>query len=290
MQLFIKPLNSKIITLNNINTNDCIGDLKQQIYDKCGIPCSIQKLKYSTYFLSDNNKTLNECNVLNNSTLLVSMGLNGGVKINVKPIGKGSIFSLELEGSDTIENLKLKIQEEHGISPQNIRLTYRGKCLSNDNILENSIKILQSKGQATILMKQHKTAEEVKPVEKEPEPAVLCINNCGFYGSSSNKGYCSSCYKKLNIPEENKPVEEKKEKIIETPEVEPDIKQKDFTHCWKCNKRVGLLGFACKCKYIFCAEHRYSEKHDCTFDYQGKGQQALSANLPKVQDKKGLYN
>merc|ERR1711936_1425680 len=32
-------------------------------------------------------------------------------------------------------------------------------------------------------------------------------------------------------------------------------------------KKVGLTGFTCRCGGLFCSIHRYSDKHDCTFDY-----------------------
>jgi predicted nucleic acid binding AN1-type Zn finger protein len=35
-----------------------------------------------------------------------------------------------------------------------------------------------------------------------------------------------------------------------------------------CKKKLGLLGFACKCEKQFCAAHRASEVHKCTFDFQ----------------------
>ena len=34
-----------------------------------------------------------------------------------------------------------------------------------------------------------------------------------------------------------------------------------------CKKKLGLLGFACKCEKQFCAAHRAAEVHKCTFDF-----------------------
>merc|ERR1712012_1503986 len=33
-------------------------------------------------------------------------------------------------------------------------------------------------------------------------------------------------------------------------------------------KKVGLTGFTCRCGGLFCSIHRYSDKHDCNFDYK----------------------
>lgn len=34
-----------------------------------------------------------------------------------------------------------------------------------------------------------------------------------------------------------------------------------------CKKKLGLLGFLCKCEKNFCSNHRASEVHKCTFDF-----------------------
>jgi predicted nucleic acid binding AN1-type Zn finger protein len=33
--------------------------------------------------------------------------------------------------------------------------------------------------------------------------------------------------------------------------------------CDQCRKKVGLLGFECKCGKTLCATHRYPEAHGC---------------------------
>jgi predicted nucleic acid binding AN1-type Zn finger protein len=35
-----------------------------------------------------------------------------------------------------------------------------------------------------------------------------------------------------------------------------------------CKKKLGLLGFKCKCEADFCANHRAPEVHDCKYDFQ----------------------
>ncbi len=46
------------------------------------------------------------------------------------------------------------------------------------------------------------------------------------------------------------------------------------------------MGFACKCKYVFCAKHRYAEDHNCTFDYQAKAKDLLIKENPQVKTAK----
>ena len=52
--------------------------------------------------------------------------------------------------------------------------------------------------------------------------------------------------------------------------------------CGSCRKRVGLTGFKCRCGHIYCALHRYSDKHSCTFDYKAAGQEAIAKANPLV--------
>eukprot|EP01112_Ceratiomyxa_fruticulosa_P015389 TRINITY_DN451_c0_g1_i1.p1 TRINITY_DN451_c0_g1~~TRINITY_DN451_c0_g1_i1.p1 ORF type:complete len:190 (-),score=29.00 TRINITY_DN451_c0_g1_i1:385-954(-) len=62
--------------------------------------------------------------------------------------------------------------------------------------------------------------------------------------------------------------------------------QNDTTRCWACNKKVGLLGFRCRCEYVFCGLHRYSDKHNCGFDYKTMGREQLSKANPVVKGSK----
>ena len=52
--------------------------------------------------------------------------------------------------------------------------------------------------------------------------------------------------------------------------------------CLVCNKRVGLLGFACRCGGTYCAAHRADDKHGCTFDYATVEKQILETKLVKI--------
>eukprot|EP00741_Cyanophora_paradoxa_P022454 tig00021489_g21680.t1 len=60
-------------------------------------------------------------------------------------------------------------------------------------------------------------------------------------------------------------------------------KQTQTNRCWSCNKKIGLTGFKCRCNYVFCGEHRYSDKHSCTFDYKTMAKDLLAKANPVVQ-------
>lgn len=76
-------------------------------------------------------------------------------------------------------------------------------------------------------------------------------------------------------------VAEKKEGEAPTPPKKPI--QKNKKRCWTCKKKVGLMGFECKCDFIFCAEHRYAEAHACPHDYMTEQRAKLKQDNPTVQ-------
>lgn len=65
-------------------------------------------------------------------------------------------------------------------------------------------------------------------------------------------------------------------------EVEEKVKEGP-NRCTTCRKRVGLTGFNCRCGNLFCAVHRYSDKHDCPYDYRGAAQDAISRANPVIR-------
>lgn len=57
---------------------DTVGELKNQIRDKTGIPIIEQRLIYMAKQLNDNDKTLKDYNITNNSTIHLLLRLRGG--------------------------------------------------------------------------------------------------------------------------------------------------------------------------------------------------------------------
>lgn len=49
-----------------------------------------------------------------------------------------------------------------------------------------------------------------------------------------------------------------------------------------CKRKVGLTGFDCRCGSVFCWEHRYSDKHNCEFDYKELGQDQIRKANPII--------
>ena len=67
---------------------------------------------------------------------------------------------------------------------------------------------------------------------------------------------------------------------VALPEEMPVVSKK--TRCGQCQKKLGLMGFDCKCGGKFCGQHRLEFDHGCTYDHAAAEKQRLEANLVKV--------
>ena len=157
--------------------------------------------------------------------------------------------------------------------------------------------------------------ESASPNSDTPKP---CSGGCGFFGSAPLNYYCSVCFKKthgeeeykrlMNVPEEKpaslaKVVEESApEPMAVEPQAAASPQQEEVakvdatpgaadsgepqkpkpTRCFSCKKKVGLTGFTCRCGNTFCGVHRYSDKHECTFDYKTAGREQLEKANPNI--------
>ncbi|XP_056146355.1 AN1-type zinc finger protein 5-like [Lampris incognitus] len=52
--------------------------------------------------------------------------------------------------------------------------------------------------------------------------------------------------------------------------------------CFVCHKKLGLTGFDCRCGNMFCGIHRYSDKHNCPYDYKTEGAAKIRKENPVV--------
>ncbi|KAM4031179.1 AN1-type zinc finger protein 4 [Anomaloglossus baeobatrachus] len=68
------------------------------------------------------------------------------------------------------------------------------------------------------------------------------------------------------------------------PPVKAAVRSKKATkHCFLCGKKTGLAtSYECRCGNNFCATHRYSETHNCTYDYKTAGRRYLQESNPVV--------
>jgi len=133
----VKITSSKTITIE-VQSSDTLAQLKEKIYDKERIVPLTQRLIFAGTEPSD-SLTLSACGIKSGSILhLIHRAIGTVFPINIKT-GTGKTITLHVMNTDTILQVKQKIQEEDKkLLPEYQILLYKGTELSNDSTLTKS--------------------------------------------------------------------------------------------------------------------------------------------------------
>ncbi|PON41133.1 Zinc finger transcription factor [Parasponia andersonii] len=154
---------------------------------------------------------------------------------------------------------------------------------------------------------------------KVPETITLCVNNCGVIGNPATNNMCQKCFSattsaattssasastaNLKFSGEKSPISaatslssersdgyntlapenSRKTTADSSRSDEPAPAKRVVNRCSGCRRKVGLTGFRCRCGELFCAEHRYTDRHDCSYDYKSAGREAIARENPVVK-------
>ncbi|XP_052193309.1 zinc finger A20 and AN1 domain-containing stress-associated protein 5-like [Diospyros lotus] len=158
-----------------------------------------------------------------------------------------------------------------------------------------------------------RTEKEETEFKAVPETLTPCVNNCGVTGNPATNNMCQNCFnastpassssssssggdrspRSRSTPSRSPersftPAEAVRIPTAQDREAVPNgslaaVAKREVNRCSGCRRKVGLTGFRCRCGDLFCGNHRYSDRHDCSYDYKAAGREAICRENPVVK-------
>jgi hypothetical protein len=173
----------------------------------------------------------------------------------------GNILEIDMPIDSKISDLKNILTTVTGLLPNRQKIIWKGKILTDNIDISREM--------------THIVLFEIKEAINISQSRPCSTNGCIFYGKFITDWYCSKCYNDIKIIKLQKN-SESSESSSSSDELDLPL-QEDNEKCWKCDKRVGLLGFTCKCKYVFCGKHRHGPDHNCQYNWEKYDRKRLEA-------------
>ncbi|KAE8798037.1 Zinc finger A20 and AN1 domain-containing stress-associated protein 7 [Hordeum vulgare] len=127
---------------------------------------------------------------------------------------------------------------------------------------------------------------EARQQQQQAGGAILCASGCGFFAGAGTNDLCSKCFKEQQLLDvkafDGAAMSGLPSLTIALTKAGGEEETPEKKRCSACQKKVGLLGFVCRCGATYCGAHRHADAHTCFFDYRAAGQEQIARHNPIV--------